>query len=161
MTTPDNRYGRWKEKLFKLVRNDPDPVKVSLAMALGFSAAFLPPFGFHTLLVMGLGYLFRVSVPLAILGTWINNPWTFIPVFLPSYVLEIKLGGILLEKKLNFPSLSALSRMPYKTVIAQIKLVLWPFIVGSVVFSCAVFVTSFFLVYGFLKYRKGFLSLPL
>lgn len=98
MTTPDNRYGRWKEKLFKLVRNDPDPVKVSLAMALGFSAAFLPPFGFHTLLVMGLGYLFRVSVPLAILGTWINNPWTFIPVFLPSYVLEIKLGGILLEK---------------------------------------------------------------
>ena len=143
------------------MQSDPDPAKVSLAMALGFAAAFLPPFGFHTLLVMGLGYLLRVSVPLAVLGTWINNPWTFVPVFLPSYVLEINLGARLLEKKLNFPSLSALSRMPYKAVISQVKLVLWPFIVGSAVFSCAIFIISFFLIYGFLKYRKGFSSLPL
>ena len=161
MTIPASQYKGWKEKLRHLVQSDPDPGKVSLAMALGFSAAFLPPFGFHTLLVMALGYLFRVSVPLAVLGTWINNPWTFIPVFLPSYVLEINLGAILLEKKLNFPSLAVLSRMPYRTVIAQIKLVLWPFIVGSVVLSCAVFIVSFFLIYGFLKYRKGFSSLPL
>uniref|UniRef100_A0A7C3R613 DUF2062 domain-containing protein n=1 Tax=Leptospirillum ferriphilum TaxID=178606 RepID=A0A7C3R613_9BACT len=161
MTILDQRFGAWKEKFRELVMKDPDPRKVSAAIAIGFSAAFLPPFGFHTILVMGLGYVLQVSVPLAVLGTWINNPWTFVPVFLPSYVLEINLGAHLLHKKLNFPSLGALSKMPYKAVIAQVKLVLWPFIVGSVVLSCAVFVISFALVYGFLKYRKGFPSLPL
>ncbi len=133
---------------------DPDPKKVSLAMALGFAAAFLPPFGFHTVLVMVVGYFLGISVPLAVLGTWINNPWTFIPLFLPAYVLEINLGALLLHRKIHFPSLGTLSRMPYETILTQVKLVLWPLVVGSIVMSGGVFILSFFSTYGFLKFRK-------
>ncbi len=160
MITPETSYQRWKARLTELVMKDPDPKKVALALALGFSAAFLPPFGFHTVLVMVVGYFLGVSVPLAVLGTWINNPWTFIPLFLPAYVLEVNLGAFLLHRKVYFPSLGSLSRMPYQTVLAQVKLVLWPFVLGSVVISAGIFILSFFSAYGFLKFRKGSPSSP-
>ncbi|MHB8542484.1 MAG: DUF2062 domain-containing protein [Leptospirales bacterium] len=155
MITPGASFQSWKKRLSELVMNDPDPKKVAMAIALGFCAAFLPPFGFHTILVMMIGYVLGISVPLAVLGTWINNPWTFIPLFLPAYVLEIKLGGFLLHKKVYFPALGAISRMPYKAALAHLKPVFWPFILGSMVFSAGIFIVSFFSVYGFLKYRKG------
>ncbi len=156
MIIPGFNYRNWATRLKQLIMEDPDPKKIALALALGFSSAFLPPFGFHTFLVMGVGYLMGVSVPLAILGTWVNNPWTFVPLFLPAYVLEIDLGAFILHRKVYFPALGALSRMPYQAILAQVKLVLWPLFVGSVIFSAGVFIISFFSTYGFLRFRRGF-----
>ena len=154
MTIPASQYKGWKEKLRHLVQSDPDPGKVSLAMALGFSAAFLPPFGFHTLLVMALGYLFRVSVPLAVLGTWINNPWTFIPVFLPAYFAEVRIGERFLGMSVPFPSLAALSKMPESAILMQVRQVLLPFFLGSVVVAACAFLVAFPAAYGAILWLK-------
>ncbi len=143
----------WKEKLRELVLAQPDPHKVALSLAIGCSAAFLPPFGFHTVLVIAIGSLLKTGVPLAVLGTWINNPWTFIPVFLPAYVAEIEIGEHLLREETVFPSLGALSKMPTSAIIAQIKLVIWPFICGSVIFSAIVFILTYLLTRGFLRFK--------
>lgn len=143
----------WKEKLRELVLAQPDPHKVALSLAIGCSAAFLPPFGFHTILVIAVGTLLKTGVPLAVLGTWINNPWTFIPIFLPVYVAEIEIGEHLLHQETIFPSLRALSRMPTTAIIAQVKLVIWPFICGSVIVSALIFLGTYLIARIFLRFK--------
>ncbi len=152
--------GNWKEKLRELVLSQPDPHKVALSLAIGCATAFLPPFGFHTVLVIAVATLFKTGVPLAVLGTWINNPWSFIPVFLPAYVLEIEMGERLLHEETAFPSLGALSKMPTSAILAQVKLVLWPFVCGSVVFSFLVFVATYFVTRVFLRFKGTISSGP-
>ncbi len=143
----------WKEKLRELVLAQPDPHKVALSLAIGCSAAFLPPFGFHTVLVIAVASLLKTGVPLAVLGTWINNPWTFIPIFLPAYVIEIEIGEHLLRENTVFPSLRALSKMPTSAIIAQVKLVLWPFICGSLIASVLVFLVTYLLTRVFIRFK--------
>lgn len=143
----------WKTKLRELVLAQPDPHKVALSLSIGCSAAFLPPFGFHTILVIAIGSILKTGVPLAVLGTWINNPWTFIPIFLPAYVVEIEIGEHLLGEGTVFPSLRALSKMPTSAIIAQVKLVLWPFICGSIIFSLLVFLFTYFMARIFLRFK--------
>lgn len=143
----------WKGKLRELVLAQPDPHKVALSLAIGCSAAFLPPFGFHTILVIAISSILKTGVPLAVLGTWINNPWTFIPIFLPVYVVEIEIGEHLLREKTVFPSLRALSKMPTTAIIAQVKLVIWPFICGSVIVSVLIFLVTYVITRVFLRFK--------
>lgn len=145
----------WKVKLRELVLAQPDPHKVALSLAVGCSAAFLPPFGFHTVLVIAIGSLLKTGVPLAVLGTWINNPWTFVPIFLPAYVMEIKIGEYLLREETVFPSLRALSKMPTSAIIAQVKLVIWPFICGSVIVSVLIFLVTYLVTRIFLRMKSS------
>jgi hypothetical protein len=143
----------WKGKLRELVLAQPDPHKVAMSLSIGCSAAFLPPFGFHTILVIAIASILKTGVPLAVLGTWINNPWTFIPIFLPAYVLEIEIGEHLLREETVFPSLRALSKMPTSAIIAQVKLVIWPFICGSVIVSLMVFLVTYLVSRIFLRFK--------
>lgn len=145
----------WKVKLRELVLAQPDPHKVALSLAVGCSAAFLPPFGFHTVLVIAIGSLLKTGVPLAVLGTWINNPWTFVPIFLPAYVMEIKIGEYLLREETVFPSLRALSKMPTSAIIVQVKLVIWPFICGSVIVSVLIFLVTYLVTRIFLRMKSS------
>lgn len=132
-----------------------DPVKDALSFATGFAAAFLPPFGFHSILVAFLAYIFKLSLPIGLLGSWTNNPWTFVPVFLPAYLAEIKVGSILLHTPTHLPNLKALSQMPRGAVLGQIKAVLYPFVVGSVLFAILAFALSFPVIYVLIRWIKA------
>ena len=148
------RPGWWKNKVIPLFTGSDDPVKDALAFAVGLSSAFLPPFGFHTALVAIIAYLFRLSLPLGLLGSWTNNPWTFIPVFLPAYFAEVRIGERFLGMSVPFPSLAALSKMPESAIFMQIRQVLLPFFLGSVVVAACAFLVAFPAAYGAILWLK-------
>ena len=164
MNTPDKnggdplfdkaRPGWWKSKVVPLFTGSHDPVRDSLSFSVGLSSAFLPPFGFHSVLVAVIAYLFRLSLPLGLLGSWTNNPWTFIPIFLPAYFAEVRIGERLLGMSVPFPSLAALSKMPESAILMQIRQVLLPFFLGSVVVAACAFLVAFPAAYGAILWLK-------
>ncbi len=145
----------WWKKILHLFLGSNEPGRDAISFAAGLAAAFLPPFGFHSLLVAFLAYLFRLSLPIGLLGTWFNNPWTFVPVFLPVYFAEIKVGGVLLNTTIKIPNLRVLSQMPKDQILGQVREVLYPFVIGSVLVASGVFLVSFPLVYGLIRWIKA------
>lgn len=159
-SAPSERGGEpgpegWKKKVIHLLIGSNDPLRDALSFATGFASAFLPPFGFHSILVAFLAYVFRLSLPIGLLGSWTNNPWTFVPVFLPAYLAEIKIGALILHVPVQVPNIRALSKMPKEAILAQVKIVLYPFVVGSGLFALGAFLLSFPTVYFLIRWIKA------
>jgi uncharacterized protein len=76
----------------KLRRLQGDPQKLALGAALGIFIGVSPTIPFHTVMVLTLAPLLRVSVVSAYMGIWISNPLTWVP----QYILAYEVGRHLL-----------------------------------------------------------------
>ncbi len=77
----------------KFKRLQGDPKKLAGGMALGVFVGLTPTFPFHTITVLILAPLFRISPVTAYLGIWVGNPLVLGPLYLLSY----KLGKFILH----------------------------------------------------------------
>jgi uncharacterized protein len=69
----------------QLRRLQGDPKKLALGAALGVFIGVTPTIPFHTVLVLSLAPLLRVSVVAAYLGVWVSNPLTWVPQYIAAY----------------------------------------------------------------------------
>lgn len=74
-------------KLKKAFKEDPRPQRVALSFAVGTAISFSPFLGFHLLIAIVVAFLFRLNKVEMILGTFVNNPWTFPFVYGGAYFL--------------------------------------------------------------------------
>jgi uncharacterized protein (DUF2062 family) len=70
----------------RVLRVRATPHEVALGCAVGVFAACTPFLGFQTLLAGLLAFLFRVSIPAALLGTFVGNPLSWPAIWSASYV---------------------------------------------------------------------------
>jgi uncharacterized protein (DUF2062 family) len=82
--------------LRRLLALDDTPERIALAFALGVFLAFSPLLGLHTLLGLTLAFIFGLNRVAVLLGVWVNNPWTLVPI----YAAATYVGGFLF----GFPS---------------------------------------------------------
>lgn len=57
------------------------PHRTALAFGIGVWIAFFPLWGIHTVMALGIAFLFRLNRPAVVIGAWINNPWTMAPLY--------------------------------------------------------------------------------
>ncbi|TGG85780.1 MAG: DUF2062 domain-containing protein [Aphanocapsa feldmannii 277cV] len=67
----------------------------SRGLAAGVFAGCFPFFGFQTALGLALATLVRGNRLLAALGTWISNPFTYVPIYWFNFELGNRLLGLL------------------------------------------------------------------
>ncbi len=82
--------------LRRLLALDDTPERIALAFALGVFLAFSPLLGLHTVLGLTLAFVFGLNRVAVLLGVWVNNPWTLVPI----YAAAAYIGGVLF----GFPS---------------------------------------------------------
>jgi len=75
-----------------LLTLDDTPERIAKAFALGVFLAFSPLIGLHVFLGLILPFFFDLNRFAFLLGVFINNPWTLIPI----YVAGTYLGGLLI-----------------------------------------------------------------
>ena len=72
---------------YRIVHVDDLPYRIALGVALGLFIAYLPPLGFHLILLIILSFVFKANKFVALTCVWVSNPFTFIPIYYPNYLL--------------------------------------------------------------------------
>lgn len=82
----------WRRRLeyyyWRLVRLQGSPQELARGLSAGVFAGLFPLFGFQTLLGIALAFVTRGNKIMAITGTWISNPFTYVPI----YAFNLQLG---------------------------------------------------------------------
>jgi uncharacterized protein (DUF2062 family) len=89
---------RWFTRPFRLLLEHPvywtlNRRNVTRAFAMGLLIAFIP-IPLHFLIATLTALLFRLNVPAAILGTFLANPLTMVPMYMAAYWVGCNLLGI-------------------------------------------------------------------
>ena len=69
-----------RTQLTKVLNIQESPHRTALAFAIGIFIAFSPTYGLHTLSAVFLAWAFRLNYAAILLGNFINNPWTTVPI---------------------------------------------------------------------------------
>ena len=72
---------------FRVLHINDSPHRIALGAALGFFVAWIPLIGLHLFIVLGLGVLLRANKFLALTCVWVSNPFTFIGIYYPNFVV--------------------------------------------------------------------------
>ena len=159
-----------KRKTFKQVLSDikkalfneeTSPHIRALSAAIGMFIAFSPFLGFHNLMAIGIMLLFRKIDKVLIIGfTWINNPWTTIPM----YAAGLKLGEMICCPNNSFDISSIdwhmftlanfLNGKAWTYLINDLKAIIYPFFIGATVLGLVAAVITYFVILFLLK-RRG------
>ena len=86
------------KKILSLLRNQTgSPFFNAKGLAIGVFSGCFPFFGFQTLIGVFFAKLAKGNIVLAAIGTWISNPFTYIPLYYFNY----KVGAIFLNNSPN------------------------------------------------------------
>jgi uncharacterized protein (DUF2062 family) len=82
-----------RQRLTHVLHLQETPHRTALAFATGVFIAFAPHYLFHTASAAFCAWLFRLNYVAIFLGSFINNPWTLIPILAASLYTGIFLMG--------------------------------------------------------------------
>jgi len=139
-----------RDRIRSLLALDDPPEKLALAFSLGVFVAFTPTIGLHTLSCLFLAWIFRVSKIVTLTGSFINNPWTIVPL----YGFCLWFGIMITGSSISSPQI-AWNEIGFSNAYLILKPFLWPFTAGTLVLGVAASVISYFLFYGAaIRHRK-------
>ena len=78
------------------------PSQRALGLAVGIFSGCFPFFGLQTLMGVSLAKILKGNSILAAVGTWISNPFTYVPLYYFNY----RLGSLILNKNKNIVDFS-------------------------------------------------------
>ena len=84
---------RYKKILSLFLKQKGSPIFNAKGVAVGVFCGCFPFFGFQTFLGLFLARIAKGNLFLAAIGTWISNPFTYIPLYFFNY----KVGSFLLN----------------------------------------------------------------
>lgn len=133
-------FRKFKEKFQTLLRLEDSTHKLTLSFSIGVFIAFSPLLGFHLVMVLFVGWFFRLNMVALFLGAVINNPWTILPIMGVS-----TWSGTLLFRQSEFEGFSSLqlSDLSLWAFFGQLEPLIIPFFLGSTVLG---------LIAGFIAY---------
>ena len=139
----------------RLLALDDTPERIAKAFALGVFLAFSPLVGLHLFLGVALPFFFSLNRIAFLLGAFINNPWTLIPI----YAAGTYLGGLVM----GFPPRPTLPTFEWNllwssafwTQLVGQWHILKPMFVGSLILSIFLSTFSYFAALCLIKQRKA------
>jgi len=121
--------------LRRLLALDETPERVALAFALGVFLAFSPLLGLHTILALSISFAFGLSRPAILIGVFVNNPWTIVPIYTAGAYLGWILFGFPASRTLPDFHWSNLWHLGFWRDLLSNGAVLKPLILGSTILS--------------------------
>lgn len=120
-----------------LLRVDDSPSRVAAAFSIGLFIAFFPLLGIHTGLALLIALGFRLNKVAILLGVWVNNPWTVAPMFTAGTLVGC---ALLRESPASLGTIdwSLSGRAFYASLVAGVRPLLLPFVVGNLVLGAVV-----------------------
>ena len=130
----------------RLLILDDTPERIALAFAIGVFFALSPLIGLHTFLGLLVAFLFGLNRAAVLVGVFINNPWTLVPI----YSIATYVGGLFI----GFPVTTPMPQFGWKQIfhgsfwhqLSGQWLLLKPLLLGSAILAVLGALISFLLV---------------
>ena len=136
-----------KQKLRKwlhiLLHTHDSAERTSFAFALGVFIAFLPPVPWlHTLFALFLAFVFRLNRVATVLGTYVNTPFTFLPLI----AVQISIGLVILggEEPPDIVWRQFDSWQGWKDAAVELRPFLAPMLLGGVILGLLASALAYF-----------------
>ncbi|TNF55711.1 MAG: DUF2062 domain-containing protein [Nitrospiraceae bacterium] len=138
------------DKFRSIFQVNDTPHRIAIAFALGVFWGISPLVGLHTIGAFSFAWLFRLNRLVAVVGVYITNPWTVVPIYSFCLWVGIKLVGM----KQALPEVDW-KNLTFMYMVHKLTPLLWPFIVGTFVVATVSGIISYFIIYNAaLRYRK-------
>jgi uncharacterized protein (DUF2062 family) len=138
------------------------PRRVAISFAIGFCVAWNPLLGLHTWVALLCCLLAKgLHRPLLLASTFINNPWTMIPIASASVIFgnwllgqgwKIDLSGIA-WKSIGISSFT--SRQGFGEMYSMLKPILIPYLLGGLALSLLAFPLGYLFMLRLSKRLRG------
>ena len=79
--------------LQRLLALDDTPERIATAFSIGVFLAFSPLLGLHTILGLAIAFIFRLNRAAVLIGVFVSNPWTIVPIYTAGAYLGWHLFG--------------------------------------------------------------------
>jgi uncharacterized protein (DUF2062 family) len=139
-----------RDKLRLLLEVKDTPHRISMAFAVGIFIGISPLFGIHTILGILVAHLFKLNRFVTIIGVYVTNPWTIIPIYTFCTWVGAKCLGI--QKIL--PDIDW-GHITFSMLLKDLGPLLMPFLVGTILISILASVASYAIIYKVLKRRNA------
>lgn len=119
-----------------LLRIDDTPERTAAAFSIGVFFGFSPFIGLHTVLAVGIAFIFRLNRVAVLLGVYSNLPW----IIVPYYTFATIVGAMLTRQRLppgfrdrlaDLFDLSFHDWSFWRQVGALLEPLVWPYAIGS------------------------------
>ncbi|MBI5142909.1 MAG: DUF2062 domain-containing protein [Nitrospirae bacterium] len=141
---------RFRESLRQVLAVDDTPHRIALAFAIGVFIAMSALLGLHTILGLAIAHLMRLSKRVMLVGVYVNNPWTMVPIF--TFCVWIGLlftGGDAKVPAIDWGNLSL------KSLMNDCAHLILPFVVGTTVVGIVSAVAGYVMLkQAVIRYRK-------
>ena len=145
----------FSERIRSLFKLDDPPHRLALAFAVGVFIAFSPWLGLHIISAFALAWIFRLNKVVVLTGSFVNNPWTIVPM----YAFCLWFGVVITGSETAVPDISW-RNMGFRDLITVLRPFLWPYIAGTVVVGAAAAVLSYGVFFWAVKrYRRDEVAL--
>ena len=114
-----------RQQLAQVLHLQETPHRTALAFAIGVFIAFAPHYFFHIASVVFCAWAFRLNYLALFVGSFINNPWTFVPILAASLYTGLLLVGESSSTSIEWEN------MTVDNMFEILSPYLFPFIVGA------------------------------
>lgn len=139
-----------RERLRQILAFKDSPQLIAISFAIGLFIGMSPLLGVHTLLGIAVAWRFRLNKVVTLLGVWVTNPWTIIPI----YTFGTWTGARLLGVRKVIPEIDWNS-ITFIGLIGKCRHILVPFIVGNTLIALIAAVIGYFLIYTAVKSNRA------
>ncbi len=151
----------WNDIKAALFNEEITPHDRALSAAIGMFIAFSPFLGLHNLMAISIALLCKKIDKILIIGfTWVNNPWTTIPMYLAG----LRLGELLCcpDNPFDITSINwhmftlsnFINGKAWHYLFNDFKAIVVPFFIGCMVLGIVAGIITYFVILFILKRRE-------
>jgi len=139
-----------KERFTLLFRIKDTPHRISLAFSLGVFIGMSPLLGIHTVLGILVASFFRLNRLATIVGVYVTNPWTIVPI----YTFSTWVGAKCLGMNRIIPDVDW-HHLTVHALLNDLSPLLLPFVAGSFLIGAISSVMSYLIMIRIVKKTNG------
>jgi hypothetical protein len=147
---------KWMEALLHI---HDTPQRTAAAFAVGVFFGFSPFLGLHTLLALGVAFIFNLNRVAVLVGVYSNLPWIIGAWYAGMTAFGAWLMGAPVPKGLGTMlrqvfALSLFTVAFWREVAHKMRPLFWPYFVGSLIGAVVLSIVAFYLTRGFIERYK-------
>ena len=126
------------------------PRKMATAFAIGIFIGMSPLLGLHTVLGLLAAWLLRLNRLITLVGVFVTNPWTIVPIYSFGTWIGAKIMGM--HKVIPVIDWTEITILGF---LKEFRPLLLPFIIGSTATGLVSAAVGYFVLYSAVKKYRG------